>query len=232
MTEQTPRPLAYLAEAVAVRRRALGLTREGLRIAGGPSDSTMARIENPAATTAFPRPSTLDRLDRSLRWRSGSAAGCLELREPLPADATRDPLDEVGDKSPVAERRDPLDFDYVAVPASDIRDGLAAIQAFADKYRDDAGEVAAIVRFAHRLGAAHATEILERFKGAGRELPGFMHTALSPYLVETEPKAISASDQLIDQQYRRWLAGLEGDDEGRFRRRLVGKMRADDPLAT
>lgn len=232
--DQIPPPLAFLADAVTTRRRALGLTRIGLHDAGGPSDSTMSRIENPTGSTTYPRPSTLDRLDNALRWKPGSAAGCLDLRDPLP-------LEDAESSTPVTDlpreeqeapansgASDPLDFDYVAVPVDVLRDGLMLIQQNLTP-ADIAGGATALrrlIQFAQKLSAAHATEVLERLGGPGRPIPGFLQITFAPYLLEDAPFDEPSEQQRDDQRYRRWLVGVDEDATGRYQRRLDRKLRA------
>lgn len=234
--DQIPPPLAFLADAVTTRRRALGLTRIGLHEAGGPSDSTMSRIENPTVSTAYPRPSTLDRLDTALRWKPGSAAGCLDLREPVPVEDVEapvvaiDPAAHGGSDHPVgvAGSSDPLDFDYVAVPVDVLRDGLMIIQQNLTPADIPGGASALgqLIQFAQKLSAAHATEVLERLGGPGRQMPGFLQITFAPYLLEEAPFDEPSEQQRDDQNYRRWLVGAADDVTGRYQNRLDRKLRA------
>nr|WP_181715701.1 helix-turn-helix domain-containing protein [Cryobacterium sp.]QJS06143.1 hypothetical protein [Cryobacterium sp.] len=234
--DQIPPPLAFLADAVAKRRRALGLTRIGLHEAGGPSDSTMARLEAPTATTAYPRPSTLDRLDSGLKWVPGSAAGCLDLREPTPLEDNMPaaPAEALKPGMPPEElvtdgsAGDPLDFSYVAVPVEVLREGLLLIQQNLSP-SDLAGGTSALdslIRFAQQLSAAHATEVLERFGGPTRSIPGFLQITFAPYLLPDPPFDQSTDQQIDDQNYRRWLVGAQEDQSGRYACRLRNKLRA------
>lgn len=61
-----------LARAVRERREQLSLSMAAAEEAGGPSQPTLARIEN--GQSPPPRPITLAKLDKALRWRSGTAA--------------------------------------------------------------------------------------------------------------------------------------------------------------
>jgi hypothetical protein len=234
--EQIPPPLAFLADAVTTRRRALGLTRIGLHEAGGPSDSTMARLESPTATTAYPRPSTLDRLDAGLKWIPGSAAGCLDLREPTPLEdiSAAPPVETTKPTTPPealtgdGSAGDPLDFAYVAVPVEVLREGLLLIQQNLSP-SDLAGGTSALgslIKFAQQLSAAHATEVLERFGGPTRSIPGFLQITFAPYLLPDPPFDQPTDQQIDDQNYRRWLVGALEDQSGRYTCRLTNKLRA------
>ena len=61
-----------LATAVSDRRRQLALSMAAAEAAGGPSQPTLVRIES--GQSPPPRPITLAKLDRALRWRPGTAA--------------------------------------------------------------------------------------------------------------------------------------------------------------
>lgn len=223
VSDQIPPPLAHLADAVKSRRRGLGLTREALRLAGGPSDSTLARIESPESTTAFPRPSTLARLDVALAWEPGSAASCLDLKPPRPI-SRRATSAETSASSP--RTVDPLDFGYVAVPAEVIREGLDLVQRVSRAEGVEGAFLRELSELAHHLGAAHATEVLERFAAAGKTVPGFLLTAFGPYLAEDVSAETAEAQKQREQDYRRWLVGLTVDDDGQFDDRLQRKTRA------
>lgn len=74
--------LHRLAVAVEARRQELGLTQGALGSHGGPGVVTVGKIER--GEIRQPQPSTLSALDRSLRWTTGSAAGILAGRDPVP----------------------------------------------------------------------------------------------------------------------------------------------------
>lgn len=78
---------ARFGRIVVQRRRVLGLTTRDVHKAGGPSTPTLNRIE--AGRIRQPSRDTLVKLDRALRWQSGSAArtfdgGLPETVEPTP----------------------------------------------------------------------------------------------------------------------------------------------------
>lgn len=228
--DQIPPPLAFLADAVTLRRRALGLTRDGLHETGGPAPSTLARIESPTPSTAFPRPTTLDRLDKALKWQSGSAARCLDMRDPVSLEDTVASTGASGGTSApnIPVPGDPLDFSYVAVPVEVLREGLTLIQQNLAPTDLPGGSTAlrGLIQFAQKLSAAHATEVLERFGGPSRTVPGFLQTTFAPYLGDAAPFEESSPSLDDDQRYRRWLAGLSADEGGRYHERWHRKQRA------
>ncbi|KXP11605.1 hypothetical protein AXK57_21940 [Tsukamurella pulmonis] len=206
----------------------------------------MNRIENPTPETSMPRPSTLRRLDTGLQWAPGSASRCLDMRAPEPLE------DLVADSGPFlppvtsTAPDKPFSLPTAAVPAGatdavvslDIETVTVPMEVFNqffavyDAYQtgalegDSLDDALAVV--AQLLGAAHATELLERMGGPGRQVPSFLTLSLSRYL---DPHAFvvapsGARIALTDQSYRRWLAGFKVADDGDvYRRRWVTKMR-------
>lgn len=83
--------LRGLADAVYDRRTQLNLSQLDVAARGGPSDTTLTKIE--AAELDRPRPSTLRKLDKGLDWQEGSARALLyEGTPPVPIDTpTWDP---------------------------------------------------------------------------------------------------------------------------------------------
>lgn len=86
MTQTGPQALA---EAAKARRLELGLSQTDLQSRGGPGVVTVGKIER--GVIASPLPTTLRGLDRSLRWKAGSAAGTLTGRAPQPLADGEDP---------------------------------------------------------------------------------------------------------------------------------------------
>jgi len=79
-----------LARHVRERREQLGLSQEEVANRGGPSDTTLGKIEN--GLGSFAR-QTLEKLDVGLDWRVGSARRVLEGGDPQladPADVAQD----------------------------------------------------------------------------------------------------------------------------------------------
>ena len=69
---------------VRSRREQLGIQQEDLDQYGGPSSTTLSRIERGVAD---PSAKTLRKLDQGLRWASGSAKRALDGGEPTPLDS-------------------------------------------------------------------------------------------------------------------------------------------------
>lgn len=89
-----------LAEAVAKRRRELGLSQDAIRQADGPSDVVLGNIENNKGRR--PRANTINKLDKPLRWEPGSAQQILAGGNPDCIERTLDlrkiPNDELLDE--------------------------------------------------------------------------------------------------------------------------------------
>ncbi|WP_319028490.1 helix-turn-helix transcriptional regulator [Dietzia sp. PP-33] len=78
MTNDWPR----LAEAVRNRRLALRMSQLDVAHAGGPSDTTVSKIENQTGKNFAA--ATVNKLDRALEWEAGSAARVLDGGDPTP----------------------------------------------------------------------------------------------------------------------------------------------------
>lgn len=83
--------LDRFGDAVRTRREELGLTQMDVWQRGGPSNTTLTKIEN--AEGGFPSAGTLRKLDLALRWRDGSARRVLEGGEPEELSAARREVD-------------------------------------------------------------------------------------------------------------------------------------------
>ena len=204
--------LAFLARAVFRRRRELGLTRLDLSQLGGPSDTTIARIEAPTVKTAFPRPSTLRRLDAGLRWATGSAAGCLILREPIPLNS--------GDSAPRAHGylREP---DTVELPTELIHQIITTLDAI---NLNPSGSNTAVKRLqdvADAMRWAYLTREVEDLRTAGSEIPDHLAIGIMSALMCTAGTEPARRDGHADRLYLRWLVGLDdADANGQFAARL------------
>ncbi|MBU8826467.1 helix-turn-helix domain-containing protein [Mycolicibacterium goodii] len=71
-----------LARAVRARRTDLGLSQAAVAASGGPSDFVISRIEN--NDEPRPRPDTLRKLDRALRWEAGTSQAIVASGEAPP----------------------------------------------------------------------------------------------------------------------------------------------------
>jgi len=76
-----------LGQYVLARRTELGLSQSEVADAGGPSDTTLSKLENEGVDVVSNQ--TLKKLDAPLRWRAGSARAVLYGAEPAEiVDAT------------------------------------------------------------------------------------------------------------------------------------------------
>lgn len=95
-----------LGQFVKARREELGLSQQEVADAGGPSDTTMSKLENGLTDTVSNR--TLKRLDSALGWEAGSARAAYvtgstpvviqqapAVEDPRPGPAAQDVLDEI-----------------------------------------------------------------------------------------------------------------------------------------
>lgn len=90
-----------LGVAVKMRRLSLGLSHDEVKQAGGPSDTTVSKIENDAA--GVPARITLQRLDTALRWEPGSARAVMDGGQPTPIADSPAGLDAYSDVELAAE---------------------------------------------------------------------------------------------------------------------------------
>ncbi|MFC7446456.1 helix-turn-helix domain-containing protein [Rhodococcus daqingensis] len=219
---------ARFGRFVTERRRALNLTQDEVRAAGGPSDAAQTRAEN--GTGPEPSQRTLRRLDTGLNWAPGSAARTLlgGVPDPLegePGRATDGPRGATG-----------FGPDYVAVPVEVIAD-LMAPHGTLNSFRDRWSEVSkdefdkatdALNSAISRLTGVYVTDLLERNGGPGVPVPALIEFAFGHHL--DEPVGDDPSDA-EERLYRRWLAGrpvdASSDLESRFRRRWQARRRAD-----
>ncbi|WP_411815538.1 helix-turn-helix domain-containing protein [Gordonia sp. SND2] len=85
--------VARLGAAIAERRRQLGLSQIEVWQRGGPSNSTLTRIENGLGDP--PSSATLRKLDVALDWQSGSAARALDGGDPVARPQATDHLTQM-----------------------------------------------------------------------------------------------------------------------------------------
>lgn len=206
--------LNRFGEIVAARRARLGLTRLEVRDAGGPSDTTLGSIENGTLGRA-PGPSTLRKLDRSLRWVGGSAADVLAGGEPTAVESRRV---DAGVRPSGSFTAGP---DAISLPLSEINSLLELhrnLNTEYDRCSERGGShpgIDVVARdfnaFVSRVAGRYATVVLERNGGPGVELPPVVEMAFS-HLLDLPALA----DDLVEKEeqlYRRWLAGrLDGID--------------------
>lgn len=213
---QVPQELQRLASAVSERRRTLGLTRLQVHENGGPADTTLARIEAPTPDTAPPRPTTLQKIDKGLRWPEGTAASTLH------AGTSAARREEVSRPS----LENSLSFATVAMPVDLIHDVVRAADRLLSEQPES--EFSSGLRHAvQRLTAVYVTEVLERVGGPGSEIPPAIGVTFRPHL--TAPLAEDHGTR-IEQLYRRWLAGLVLPSDAHhlvpsFEARLVAKRK-------
>ncbi|MFD4181087.1 XRE family transcriptional regulator [Rhodococcus sp. NPDC058514] len=215
---------------VTERRRALNLTQDEVRAAGGPSDAAQTRAEN--GTGPEPSQRTLRRLDAGLNWVSGSAARTLLGGHPDPLEAEPD---RTADKH---RQRGTTEFgpDSVAVPVEMIVD-LMSPHATLNSFRDRWPEVSveeydkatdALNAAVSRITGVYVTDLLERNGGPGVPVPALIEFAFGHHL--DEPVGDDPSER-EERLYRRWLAGrpidADPDIESRFRRRWHARKGAD-----
>lgn len=84
MADHGSQVLVRLGQIVRARREELDLRQDELADRGGPSTTTMTKIEN---GTGEPAPVTLRKLDVGLRWERGSARRVLRGGDPTPLAA-------------------------------------------------------------------------------------------------------------------------------------------------
>jgi hypothetical protein len=153
--------LERFARIVYERRIALGLTQQEIADAGGPTDTTMTKIEN-AEWKPGNRKTTLRKLDVGLQWETGSAQRVLAGGEPTPRDAPRAPIPPPGGwpkRDTTPEQRQQMD-DYRIAELPLIypllsRDGKLEVAAhgrriFNHEYKDwTIGEIDALLTRTH-----------------------------------------------------------------------------------
>lgn len=226
---------------VARRRALLGLSRDGLHAVGGPSDTTLKRLEDPDEDNppSPPRPGTLRKLDEGLQWAPGSAARALAGGQPKCLEDIEDEEGAAMTTPPpdLPVEVNPFGFHHVDVDVEDVQSLMAAGErCFAFLERPDlpqaAREEAEAIRqeLTAAIGAqaaAYATEVLERAGGPGRTLPTAIELAYGQFLAVP---AAATGPAREDQLYRRWLAKktqqIEPKLAEKFARRWRSKLEA------
>lgn len=114
-----------LGAYVLARREMFGLTQQEVADQGGPSDTTLSKLETGIAETVSPR--TLKKLDTGLGWKKGSARAVLYGGEPT--DAIPPQVVHVTDDTPRArEFRDII---------ADVERRMAELQATVSELRGE-----------------------------------------------------------------------------------------------
>ncbi|MFC4126399.1 hypothetical protein [Nocardia rhizosphaerae] len=191
------------------RERQLNMSFAAVAAAGGPSKPTMVKIE--AGKISNPKTTTFDRLDRSLRWASGSAAAAYwQAAEPVRLE------DERRGSEPLR-----LTGGAIEVPLERIS-GLMEIQADLHAALDGGSEPAVLREVAARLDnevnlivGQWISDIMARNRSQGA-----IHTGLEVVLGESLSAPVASDDPNVeDRLYRRYLAG------GRFADGLSADLR-------
>jgi transcriptional regulator with XRE-family HTH domain len=199
----TPR-LRRLGAIVAARRQLLGMTRDQVREAGGPSDTRLASIEDGAGPK--PSASTLAKLDNALEWVPGSAARTLSGGDPTalnPApgvDSTRLGVgpDEVA--IPIALLIDLITHGRAVNAALKQANGAAVPLSSIDK------PTARLNAAVSRLSRIAIIDVYERNGGPGRQIPNMLELAFADQVdVPIDPKTMDRDEQ-EDRMYMQWLA--------------------------
>jgi len=217
---------------VAARRSELGrLSRDDVHAAGGPSDTTLARLENPDSQMPPPRKATFPKLDLGLQWVPGSAARAWAGGDPVGLEQAE--LANTESAPAEGPEGNPLTFRQVQVDVDLIQRLFAAndtcLQFFAspelpESVRDSAGRAKQELGVAVAgLFAAYATDVLERAGGPGRDLPGMIDVAFASAL--TAPPAATGTER-EDQLYRRWLAHRAADLDPDLPEKFTARWRA------
>lgn len=213
--------MRWLALAIGRRRSELNLTRGDVRSRGGPGEATLGRLENPIAGTPLPRGRTLAKLDQALQWEPGSAAEVLRGRPPT-ATGRKDGIDPEKPTPVLAMASFSIDVELLGRLMSAVRVALPrnTDPETGDPYPDTAAMLAAI----HDLSAAYATEILERASANA----GIPDTLALAYNERLSAPAEADTERTVEQLYRRWIAGMDGDLSPalveQFQNRLHAKM--------
>lgn len=120
-----PNPdLDRLARYVKARRDELGLRQDELKDRGGPSTTTLTKVESASATLA---PVTLRKLDDGLRWARGSAAAILAGGEPSFTYPNLPPPARQRDALPSLRPLSPETVDRLLTSARRVREALDGV---------------------------------------------------------------------------------------------------------
>ncbi|NLE82412.1 MAG: helix-turn-helix domain-containing protein [Rhodococcus sp.] len=209
--ETTP---GRLGDYVLSRRRGLGMTRDAVRAAGGPSDTRLASIEE--GTGPAPTPSTLRKLDTALQWTPGSAATVQRGGTPTELVSSSEPATFTG-------------VSQVAVAADELANLIGATDRLEAEMRSQHrtaevdGALANLRVAVSALAGRWATDLLERNAGAAGYVSPVIELAMGHLL--DAPVDGTPEPERTERQYRRWLAQrdvtLTGEQREQFEKRLA-----------
>lgn len=203
-----------LGDYVLSRRRGLGLTRDQVRAAGGPSDTRLASIEEGLGPA--PTPSTLQKLDAALQWTPGSAAAIQRGGTPTELASGREPATLIG-------------VSQVAVAADELADLISATDRLESEIRSQHrtsevdGAVANLRRAVSALAGRWATDLLERNAGTAGVISPVIELAMGHLL--DAPVDDTPEPERTERLYRRWLTkrdvSLREEQRAQFENRLA-----------
>jgi hypothetical protein len=207
----------HFATVVQARRRQLNLTMAGLHANGGPTVPTLVRTEQ--GDLLSPRPDTLAKFDRGLKWEPGAAARAYwEGRPPHPVKSGSPFI--VGEPTMPLSVEKLLSLMAVQRELHTLTQGqdpvpVPTLQAVVDRLNT---EVSSIV-------GLFVTDLLERNRGEESVHPSFgvvLENALSTPVDPSDPEA-------EEKLYRRWLMnwtdGIDDTSKERFALRYARKQR-------
>lgn len=189
-----------LAKAVRGRRGELGLSQGAVAAAGGPSDLVISRIENNEEPR--PRLDTLTKLDRGLRWDSGTSEAVLG-GGPMPVPSPVVPRVRVKRGGEWID----VDPDAPSVPPITAEERLERVRAAAQRHADVVSEILLLpvkltqserVRVEH-LGTqiTELPEVLAPWLDTPAGMAQFVHQS-SMYLGEAQRLLCAARERAAD----------------------------------
>ena len=209
-------PYVRLGRAVKLRRCRRGWSLAAVSAAGGPSHTTLLRIEQ--AQLDKLTEATLAKLDAGLHWTRGSAAAVIAGGDPTPEEVTAGTVID----TPGAISLSVDELTRLIAVSKQVHAGFDAV----GPNPPDAVVTAraAFKDYVSRLVGRYATELLERNGGPGAPLPPILELAFADLL--DRPADSDDPAERDEQLYRRWLSGRLDPDkatEQRFRRRWRGE---------
>ncbi|WP_262338932.1 helix-turn-helix domain-containing protein [Gordonia sp. CNJ-863] len=212
------------------RRQELGMSQSDVRLAGGPSDLTLRKIER--GTTTRPDYVTLAKLDDALRWTPGSAGRAFEGGDPTPLP---DPHQGNDSAATIGTARPPTPITATEHGVFLRTDALADLTKKGRALDDlpDLSEEQAV-------GVTELRHAIDRLTRAWivRQAEIARHTdslndlilVLDDHLRAPPSKAGTEQDQ-DDLRYLRWLAGYETPNPGdahRYETRFSNAVESGD----